>query len=84
MYIEFYSQMYNFSVHPVFLYRAPEILRLAGFCRNLTVGTQKADVYSFGIILYELHSRHGPFGKIGLKPVEILDRVIGPSDYPFR
>jgi hypothetical protein len=49
-------------------------------------GTQKGDVYSFGIILYELHARHGPFGEPGLTPPEILLRVIRPDPDlpPFR
>lgn len=48
-------------------------------------GTQKGDVYSFAIILYELHSRHGPFGETGLTPPEIIQRVISPVDLePYR
>ncbi|KAK5645421.1 hypothetical protein RI129_006721 [Pyrocoelia pectoralis] len=50
------------------LYRAPELLK-KGY------GTQKGDVYSFGIILYELHGRKGPYGDCALAPSEILHRI---------
>ncbi|CAH0555549.1 unnamed protein product [Brassicogethes aeneus] len=72
------------------LYRAPEVLRSqASFlsCKDSsTCGSQKGDVYSFGIILYELHSRHGPFGDLDLSAAEILNRVINCNNplAPFR
>lgn len=49
-------------------------------------GTPKGDVYSFGIILYEMHTRHGPFGEIGMTPMECLRKVLQPHDFstPFR
>ncbi|KAB0802102.1 hypothetical protein PPYR_04288 [Photinus pyralis] len=50
------------------LYRAPELLRKEN-------GTQKGDVYSFGIILYELHGRKGPYGDCALSASEILHRI---------
>jgi hypothetical protein len=31
-------------------------------------GTQEADVYSFAIIMYEIHGRKGPYGDIELSP----------------
>lgn len=67
------------------LYRAPEILRLQDsfLTKDQPTGSQKGDVYSFGIILFELHSRHGPFGDIPFSPAEILNRVIR-SNPPFR
>ncbi|XP_036827819.1 atrial natriuretic peptide receptor 1 [Oncorhynchus mykiss] len=56
------------------LWMAPELLRLesAPLC-----GTQKGDVYSFGIILQEVALRHGAFYLEGepLSPKEIMDRV---------
>lgn len=41
------------------LSRAPELLRLNNPPSN---GTQKGDVYSFAILLYEIYGRKGPFG----------------------
>ena len=48
---------------------APECLR------NPAAVSDKSDVYSFAIILYEMHSRAGPFGDIELSEVEILREV---------
>ncbi|KAJ8909843.1 hypothetical protein NQ315_002849 [Exocentrus adspersus] len=70
------------------LYRAPELLRTneSFLLKDQLTGTQKGDVYSFGIILYELHSRHGPFGDTDLSAAEILNKVIHCSNpiNPFR
>ncbi|XP_035602010.1 atrial natriuretic peptide receptor 1 [Oncorhynchus keta] len=56
------------------LWMAPELLRLE---RPPPCGTQKGDVYSFGIILQEVALRHGAFYLEGepLSPKEIMDRV---------
>lgn len=40
------------------LYKAPELLRsVNNFNTILIPGTQKGDIYSFAIILYEIHTR---------------------------
>lgn len=66
------------------LYRAPELLRSGP--ANMVPGTPKGDIYSFGIILYEIHTRHGPFGETGISVMECLKKVLQPHDFghPFR
>jgi guanylate cyclase, other len=67
------------------LTRAPELLRLHNPPSN---GTQKGDVYSFGVMLYEIYGRKGPFG-LGLScdaetlsPTykEILEKLRNPPN----
>ncbi|OWF46455.1 guanylate cyclase 32E-like [Mizuhopecten yessoensis] len=65
------------------LWLAPEILRRNKFRR--ISGTQAGDVYSFAVILYEIHSRRGPYGNTTLSPKEIIKRVASTTiDPPFR
>lgn len=45
------------------LWRAPELLREPNPPPR---GSQKGDVYSFGIILYEILGRNGPWGDTNL------------------
>lgn len=45
------------------MWRAPELLRQHN---PPTKGTQKGDVYSFSIVLYEIVGRAGPWGHIEL------------------
>ncbi|XP_050310703.1 guanylate cyclase 32E [Anthonomus grandis grandis] len=71
------------------LYRAPELLRLQEslLTKDQPLGTQKGDVYSFGMILYEIQVRQGPWGEQGgLNPAEVLNRVVYCKDpkQPFR
>ncbi|XP_055642791.1 guanylate cyclase 32E [Toxorhynchites rutilus septentrionalis] len=60
------------------LWRAPEILRNPN---TPSRGTQKGDVYSFGLILYEIIGRRGPWGDTNLSRQEIIARVISPQNY---
>ncbi|GAB6020731.1 hypothetical protein CHUAL_003395 [Chamberlinius hualienensis] len=55
------------------LYTAPELLRDPN---GLLYGTQKGDVYSFSLVLYEIHSRHGPYGRMDLTAAEIVKKVL--------
>lgn len=69
------------------LYISPELLRCYNSSIQTSFGTQKGDVYSFSIILYELHSRKGPFGEnheLGVS--DILRKIIYLQDgsNPFR
>lgn len=68
------------------MYRAPELLRSTVIEEPTVRDYQKADVYSFAIVLYELHGRHGPFGITELTAPEILKRIIvrEMSLPPFR
>ncbi|XP_037094252.1 speract receptor-like [Pollicipes pollicipes] len=57
------------------LFKAPEVLRSSG----VETGSQRADVYSFAMVLYEIHSRSPPFSGMGLGPLELLQSVIKRS-----
>ena len=56
------------------LWKAPELLR-----DGLMRGTQKGDVYSFGIILYEIFGRDGPYGKTVFQEEDIVALVRDPE-----
>ena len=47
------------------LWTAPEIMGMRCPPRR---GTQKSDIYAFGIILYEIIGRAGPYGNTNLAP----------------
>uniref|UniRef100_A0A8C1AXB8 Guanylate cyclase n=1 Tax=Cyprinus carpio carpio TaxID=630221 RepID=A0A8C1AXB8_CYPCA len=63
------------------LWMAPELLRMEQFPPG---GTQKGDIYSFGIILQEVALRRGVFYLEGdsLSPKEIVDRV-ALGEWPY-
>jgi len=78
--------VYQNYVNVVFiglLYRAPELLRITDSDEE-EIGSQKGDIYSFSIILYELHGRQGPFGETNLSFKEILDKVSQTTEPVFR
>merc|ERR1719334_1845794 len=61
------------------LWRAPELLR---HLKEDGRGTQKGDIYAFGIILFEIYGRQGPYGEELLEQMsvsEILDQVLNPQ-----
>ncbi|XP_013384336.1 guanylate cyclase 32E [Lingula anatina] len=65
------------------LWTAPELLRSAN---RPPQGTPKGDVYSFAIILFEVHARNGPWGDAKMPPQDIIEHVKSTSNVtePFR
>ncbi|XP_066155671.1 receptor-type guanylate cyclase Gyc76C-like isoform X2 [Euwallacea fornicatus] len=59
------------------LWKAPELLRDGELCAR---GTQKGDVYAFGLILYEILGRRGPFGPVNSEPKDIVISVKEPRE----
>ncbi|XP_017859898.1 PREDICTED: guanylate cyclase 32E [Drosophila arizonae] len=57
-------------------YMAPELLRDPF---RPARGSQKGDIYSFGILLYEMIGRKGPWGETAYTKEEIIDFVKDPS-----
>ncbi|XP_067143457.1 guanylate cyclase 32E-like [Centruroides vittatus] len=60
------------------IWQAPELLRMMNPPAR---GTQKGDVYSFAIILYEIIGRSGPWGPDSPPVKCIVERVMNPSQY---
>ena len=57
------------------LWWPPELLRDTD--KAFPKGTQKGDVYAFGIILYEIYGRNGPYGEelSQTTPLDIIKKV---------
>jgi len=64
------------------LWKAPELLRLKNI--QPTARTQKADVYSFAIILQECHTRDGPWSNTCQDPESIIEKVKQHCKPSFR
>lgn len=82
----FRSSSENEDSHALYakkLWTAPELLI---YDRHPPQGTQKGDVYSFGIILQEIALRNGPFYVEGmdLSPKEIIQKVRNGQKPYFR
>ncbi|KAI9555200.1 hypothetical protein GHT06_017715 [Daphnia sinensis] len=66
------------------LWKAPELLNdQSGSVR----GSQKADVYAFGMILFEILTRQDAFSGYNFEPKDIVDKIRAgpaPGEKPFR
>lgn len=51
---------------------------------NCARGSQKGDVYSFAIIFYEMHARHGAYDELGLSTHDLISRIVAHKATPFR
>ncbi|XP_026329869.1 guanylate cyclase 32E isoform X2 [Hyposmocoma kahamanoa] len=73
------------------IYLSPELLRLAGWGADslpmsieFREGSQQADIYAFGLVLYELHTRRGPFGQDAPPAPTMLRKIANPDPAPYR
>ncbi|XP_053378037.1 atrial natriuretic peptide receptor 1-like [Mercenaria mercenaria] len=78
--MEFKNQRNTFRNDSKLLWTAPELLRQNGW----NPGTQKADVYSFSIILQEVIIRGAPFELSDLTSTDIIENVKLGRTPPFR
>ncbi|XP_077863910.1 atrial natriuretic peptide receptor 1-like [Saccoglossus kowalevskii] len=63
------------------LWTAPEILRM-----NFppACGTQKGDVYSFAVIIFEILERTGPYCFDNITPRDVVSRIRNGESIPYR
>ncbi|XP_070573591.1 atrial natriuretic peptide receptor 1-like [Ptychodera flava] len=78
------TQDVNADEHDKFLrklWTAPEILRM-----NFppACGTQKGDIYSFGIILFEITERSRPYAFDHITPRDVVNRIRNGESTPYR
>lgn len=72
------------------MYLSPEQLRAAGWGRARAAGaagrggSAAADVYAFALLLYELHTRRGPFGADAPPLPALLRRLAHAQPAPHR
>ncbi|XP_063359616.1 speract receptor [Cydia amplana] len=70
------------------VYLAPELLRSAGWgspsVSEPCDGSPAADVYAFALVLYEMHTRRGPFGPDAPPAPAMLRRVAIAEPVPYR
>lgn len=79
-----------FRILPGLVYLSPEQLRAAGWGKDsfptslARAGSAACDVYAFALLLYELHTRRGPFGPDAPPLPTLLRRLAHPHPAPYR
>ncbi|CAG9783659.1 unnamed protein product [Diatraea saccharalis] len=73
------------------VYLSPELLRNSGWGSDAfplsdehREGTPVADVYAFALVLYEIHTRKGPFGPDAPTVPSLLRRIALSEPTPYR
>ncbi|XP_060573232.1 atrial natriuretic peptide receptor 1-like [Ruditapes philippinarum] len=60
---------------------APELIDNS---MQINMGTQKADIYSFSVVLFEILYRRSPYDTVATSPEEIIKRVQAREVPPYR
>ncbi|XP_033750419.1 LOW QUALITY PROTEIN: atrial natriuretic peptide receptor 1-like [Pecten maximus] len=71
----------TYQVYSRQFWTAPELLRLS---ENQCHSSQKGDVFSVGVILFEILYRSQPYDTVSYTPQEIIERVRTTENPPFR